>query len=505
MCTFVVDKNKYAIMKRTLLILTTFFIALSSMAKDVTITNMSTSDYRGFMGVFGFSGSNDEYSLSLGVYTADEIVGHYEGTQIAYCTLSLLPAYEGISLTAAEADVTKGENGYQVVARLVDDKGENYNVQMSLVVPDPIRTVNLDFTESAERMKNYNIVMYTATKGDTKFHLAFTSAVADGEYGVNELSTYYTYLENTADDTSVSLLNAKAVVKTEGNVTRLTVDFLGSDTVQYLISMFYEIPERRTETIHVANVAQVRHYDNYDYQIIGSNGKHRVALDIVTDQLAGEYTLYDFYLSGTFVVHYNELGEETGTSYPEEAEAIITVVGDTTYIEANLLCDDNVLYQVDMWYALPTVKQTIDFSVSDYDAEDNTAEYGDFQMQGVSDDGKFYISLAAYADQATGSFTESCLESAYSIIQNTTTSTIAYILSAKFSVFKDEAGKLAMAGNFLCDDGIMYNVSMGNVPTSIIEMADQRNDNATYDLMGRRVSSDARGLLIRNGKKILVK
>lgn len=493
-------------MKRLTLILATFIIALASMAKDITITNMTTSDYRGFMGVFGFSGNNDEYNVSLGVYTSDEITGHYEGAQIAYCTLSLVTTYENITLTAAEADVTKGENGYQVTARLVDSSNETYNIQMALVVPDPIRTVNLDFTESAERMKNYNLVMYTATKGDLQFHLAFTSAVADGEYGVNELSTYYTYLENTADETSVSLLNAKAVVKTEGDMTRITVDFLGSDTVQYLVSMFYKIPERRTETVHVTNMAQIRHYDDYDYQIMGSDGKHRVALDIITDQLEGEYTLYDFYLSGTFVVHYNEFGEETGTSYPEEAEATITVVGDTTYIKANLLCDDNVLYQVDMWYALPTVKQTVDFTVTDYDVEDNTVEYGDFQMQGISTDGRYYISLAVYADQATGSFTESRLEGAYSLIQNTVTTDIAYILSAKFTVYVDESGKLAMTGSFLCDDGVMYNVRMGNMPSSIAAAPSQdKCDTTTYDLMGRRVAPDTRGILIRNGKKIFVK
>lgn len=494
-------------MKKIYLFLTTILLAASAAAKDINITNMTTSDYRGFMGVFGFSGDDGQYSLSLGLYAGEQVTGHYEYDQMAYCTLVLTgtDTYETIPITTAQADVAEAENGYRVTATLHDDQGETYNIRMALEVPDPIATVKLDFTQSAERMKNSNLIMYSATQGDLKFHLCFISAVGDGDYDINALSSYYTFLENTQDETSVSMLNARTSLRTEGDILHIDVDFLGTDTIQYLISMFYQIPQRRTEIVHITDMAQVRRYDNYDYQIIGTDGKHRVALDLITDQLEGQYTQEDFYPSGTFVIHLDRFGQETGTSYFEEGEAQITVRGDTTYISANLLCDDNIIYQVDMWYALPQVRQTVQEDIPDYQVDDYTYEYGTFQMQGISTRGD-YVSIAVYSDDLMGQYTDAQLDGAYSIVIPAGTQSQIHILWARFSVAPDVQGKATLQGEFLGEDGVKYRVTMG-IPdlSDVQEIPSGQTQGATYDLSGRRVSPTTRGLLIRNGKKILVR
>ena len=98
-------------MKKIYLLLTTILLAASAAAKDINITNMTTSDYRGFMGVFGFSGDDGQYSLSLGLYAGEQVTGHYEYDQMAYCTLVLTgtDTYETIPITAAQADVAEAE------------------------------------------------------------------------------------------------------------------------------------------------------------------------------------------------------------------------------------------------------------------------------------------------------------------------------------------------------------------------------------------------------------
>ena len=81
-----------------------------------------------------------------------------------------------------------------------------------------------------------------------------------------------------------------------------------------------------------------------------------------------------------------------------------------------------------------------------------------------------------------------------------------HILWARFTVAPDALGKATLQGEFLGEDGVKYRVTMG-IPdlSDVQEIPSGQTPDATYDLSGRRVSPTTRGLLIRNGKKILVR
>lgn len=324
--------------------------------EDIVVTNLTTSDYRGFMGIYVFNGSNDDWSLSIGVYTSDVVEGHYEDSQVAMCDIINRKTNQRLQPTSKSFDVVIDEATLlpALSGKVVDEDGTTYQITMQFEALTPKRTETLVFDQNAKITYSAgDQVFFEATNDEVTFFIGFNCPLAEGHYISTDLLRYYTYLR-WANEDETSMMDTKVDVTMANDTTFFQVDMLGTDTVQYLITYYYTTPEA-TETcqITIDNEAKVTRYDDYDYQIIGISDEWKVAVDIVTDVLEGEYVTDDFYMNGTFMEHYNTKGRVDYEVYPIAGSAVVKVDGDKTVFDVVLLGDDYVQYEVTMWYYHP--------------------------------------------------------------------------------------------------------------------------------------------------------
>ncbi len=335
---------------------TTNVVQQTAETVDIVATNLTTSDYRGFMGVYVFNGSTDEWTLSIGVYTTDVIEGHYDDSQVAMCDVISRQTSQRVKPASKSFDVVidPATSLSMLSGAVVDEDGTTYQIQMSFEVPSPKRTVSLAFDQNSKLTYSAGEqVFFEVANDEVTFFIGFNCTLAEGRYVSSDLLRYYTYLR-WPDQHETSMLDAKVDVTMANDTTFFSVDMLGTDTVQYLISYYYTTPSALgTTQVTIDDEARVTRYDDYDYQIIGKSNEWKVAVDIITDVLEGEYSVDNFYMNGTFMEHYNSKGRVDLEVYPIDANAVVSVDGDKTIFQVTLLGDDYIQYEVTMWYHHP--------------------------------------------------------------------------------------------------------------------------------------------------------
>ena len=237
-----------------------------------------------------------------------------------------------------------------------------------------------------------------------------------GSYTSEDFDLEYTWVEEYTDADSTNLIQAykaeAVIVNNEGSLS-ISSTILGENGVVYILSANYVEPKKESEaTITATNLVVDDTYFSWFGIVLttASNADFSeiyFSLSPESESYYGTYTIGNN-ASGSLTTRDSlEIERYSGTVTLAQTEDGITMTG-------KVLCYNNVEYTLNLTYVKPekTREEAITIDGLGMIIMDNSA----WQIYGYSTDSAKYVSIAAYAAEVAGTYTEADLAADYSYI-----------------------------------------------------------------------------------------
>ena len=178
----------------------------------------------------------------------------------------------------------------------------------------------------------------------------------------------------------------------------ITGTMLGEDTILYNLDLSWKEPEPTdTITIIFDHSAAVAYYPDlmHDFRLSNQNEAYSIAIDIVDIPMGASFTEKN--MTACMIAN-----KHTGdTIRIAAAEGRIWQSNDTTYMVASVIGFDAMLYNIELWYAVPTPNKTVVFNFTNATFYNKLEEEGYYALIGTSEDQsiEFAISLLGNSEE----------------------------------------------------------------------------------------------------------
>ena len=270
--------------------------------------------------------------------------------------------------------------------------------------------------------------------------------------------------------------------KDEKNYAVIKGEMLGEDDVLYNIDLSWQTPSvKDTVAIAFDGTSAVAYYPDlgHDFMLSNQNEDYSIALDIVQVPMGESFTEKN--LNTPYCLIANKLTKDTVKI--AAAEGRVWQSNDTTYLSAMVTGFDSVMYDIQMWYTVPEVKETISLEIYDAVFYNELASDGYYALVGQTADKQyeFAISLLGNTEEdVPGEYVNDGMFGGFSgigydflhFIGGQYTTYVAKWNSEKkdydvISIEKgeavvtmDESQNVMLKGNFVGVDGVKYVVSL---------------------------------------------
>lgn len=171
-------------------------------------------------------------------------------------------------------------------------------------------------------------------------------------------------------------------------------------TFEILLTFFAPSEPKDTIAIEFGPVSFLKYYaDDGDYYFTGENAEYVAMFDIVTDQLAGTYTLDDFWTdyTGLFAINGTDTVNVGGIF---DAKATIIENDGVFDINTELFLADSILYKMHLTYTKPVATDTIFHTFVEPVIIDDYS--GDFYF--ITMDDEYALMMDYYSTTIAGEF-----------------------------------------------------------------------------------------------------
>ena len=223
---------------------------------------------------------------------------------------------------------------------------------------------------------------------------------AEGEWaGEDEVMLYIKNMK-TGDNPEAIYATAKVVYDDEKGWL-VYMEGYCTDGNYYLVDMKYEIPEvTKTVKLSYENCAKASFYPDMqnDLMLSNDNGEYYVALDVYNVPFGGSFTLDNMDSYYTQLIDWTNMVE----IQIADVQGVIDQKGDTTTMVADIIGFDGVMYQVELWYAVPTPTETVTLTV---DATfDNNLDNGYYTLHGQANEKELLIAMSPLTEVVEGTY-----------------------------------------------------------------------------------------------------
>ncbi|MBR2450424.1 MAG: hypothetical protein IKB40_08205 [Paludibacteraceae bacterium] len=347
-----------------------------------------------------------------GVYTSfliasDEVVGEYTQDDMYVAYANYIMFVDGIDTTFVDflglnLTVTKEDQTYFADAYALGVDTVMYHITMSYTKPAPTDTIDIVATNMTIDEFEF-IGMYfctiTASNDEYTVTLDMANGLPLGELTSADFNVDWSSVYRVADSTEIAFEDILSATVTEVDGQRaIKAQALGVDTILYNLDLSYVLPTA-TDTVEVVftTPASAEYYDSYgDYYIYNENEEYIVALDIFAEKnaLEGEYEGEDF------DYYYTEVGlivdgDTTGVAVAAAKATITKVSEELAHIDAELLCENEVLYLVSTDVTMSKLGLQYDMTEGKVNREYNLNDELTFNTDYVADYGELYVDVIA--------------------------------------------------------------------------------------------------------------
>ena len=324
---------------------------------DLAYTNATLEDGTRSSETFQF------WADENGIYTSfliasDEVVGEYTQDDMYVAYANYIMFVDGTDTTFVDflgfdMAITKEGQTYNLVADALGSDTIMYHITMSYTKPAPTDTIDIVATNMVvDEFEYYGQLWCTvsASNDDYTVTLDMANGLPMGELTSEDFNVEWSSVYRIADATEIVFDDILSATVTEVDGQRaIKAQALGVDTILYNLDLSYVLPTA-TDTVEVVftTPASAEYYDSEgDYYIYNENEEYIVTLDIYAEKnaLEGEYEGEDFYLYYTQVGLIVD-GDTTGVAVAAAKATATKVSDDLVHIDAELLCENEVLYLV---------------------------------------------------------------------------------------------------------------------------------------------------------------
>ena len=262
----------------------------------------------------------------------------------------------------------------------------------------------------------------------------------------------------------------------------ITGHMIGEDNIYYNLHLSWT-PPTATDTVHIAfdTSSRVAYYPDLDHDFMLSNQDEHydISLDIIGVPMGATFTERNLNIAYCMIAN----RQTHDTISIAAAEGRVWQSNDTTYLSANVLGFDAVVYDIDLWYAVPTVKHTQELAIYNATFYNELEKDGYFALVGTTEDKsiEFAISLLGNTEEDVpgvyindgmfGSFTGENYDFIHFIGGSYATYIAKWndnrhdydILSIEMGqalVTMDEEQDVTLVGAFVAEDGVEYHITM---------------------------------------------
>ena len=370
-----------------------------------------------------------------------------------------------VTFTEVDIVVTDDENGLTLHAELLSTDNVLYVVDAHIApLPEPKGNVELAYVnaELVDATLSSSAFQFSAFENDYYTSIFIYSDQVVGEYETIDMyDPYYNYIAHVdgADTTFVDFLDLHAVVTIEGKTYNLVADVLGSDTIMYHITMSYTKPDP-TDTIDI--VATNLYIDEFEFwgmvftTATASNDEYEVTFDLSIALEEGEYATEDFNASYCGIVRTSDMAEIAMT----EISATVTGEGGDRVIKAEVVGNDNVLYNMDLSYVVPEATDTVQVVFDELASAEYYSSSADYYI--VNQNENFIVTLDIFEEKGNlmGEYSAEDFDLYYTqlgVINGDTT--VITIADAKAVVTPVEEGIVLLEAELVGMDAVLYKVT----------------------------------------------
>lgn len=423
---------------------------------------------------------NDQLDLSLtieawwatGPFSLNEVLQSsvkYNGADVELASLDML-----ISAVRNDDD----QIGYQIALDMISTDAIMYSVSIfaPLVATDTIEITinNLEIDDSGVFDNGWIFLNGGNNEWDLSSGIYGPWEMKEGTFkGQDEVIFYLT---NKVTDDFTEQLYAELVVTNDPQYGWVVnIESFCTDNKVYKVTMKKDLTSAvdtvalRFETS--ANAQYYPHLDN-DLLLANSNDQYYVGIDIVNVEMGESFTKADLDLEYSGII--TNYGDKANQKWVDMADVQGKVYqeGDTTIIEALVLSYDNVLYDVQLWYCVPTPTETVQVEI-EATFDNNIQMEGYYKISGYNKENTLFISLAPITEEVEGTFVNdgkfsSFGEGQYDFYYNETAvykniggKAVAFsVEKCTMNVTVAENGDMNVVATIIASDAVQYEVTM---------------------------------------------
>lgn len=444
----------------------------SSVILDATVTR---SDWD-----FTVEGKNEDLDIKLVINNSD-VIGSYsmntvnwDNSYITYKGASISP----ISFKAEINLATHTEDGslaYVTEVKMLGNDTIDYHFVIAAPLPDPTDTIevtaiNLEVDDSWAMM--FGTVDFYASTSDYNIRGGWQASFA--EEGTYDAAIF---LDDANWNTITSLQAQITTTLTNDNHWIIEGTMLGSDNKVYNLHLSWSVPEQ-TDTVLVAfeNSAKAKYYPHMDndIQLYNENDLFSASINVFNVGLGEDF---DEEAINSFFT-YLELKDGSTINVAEIKNGKLYQVGDTTKLEADYVTFESVLYQVRLWYVVPTPTETVTLNIEDAECIVDYDYNQVYNLVGYTEDEQTAFVVTVYAtskDDIPGTFVNDGVfgrfgEGQYEFDASNSyvgkwnadmeMYDLYYIQKGQVTVVLDEEDNITLTASVICEDAIQYEVTL---------------------------------------------
>ena len=358
---------------------------------------------------YTISGKNTDWDIALKV-NSSSIIGSY--TALDYFDLSASRfVYQGKSITPLQLEAQVGVGyltdsvlAYMAQCNMLGNDTVIYHMLLAVPFSAPLDTVDVQCVNMRvddTYAEVYNMMTIAASNDEYELQIMYKDNVLRERTYTEALAQVYVTDKQTGNQVE-SLTTNVYVKQLHAGEYAVYGEARCTDNVVYNFDLAWVVPAT-TDTIALRfdHTARASYYPqmNNDLLLINSNDRYTLNLNVVGAELGGKFTMehigeYYTSLSDDALKMDIELAQVEGTIYQS---------GDTTWVKAQMVGFDAKLYDVQLWYAVPTPTDTIELTFNDVPFT-NHLEEGYYQLIAYTEDQARMVSFTPASHEVEGTF-----------------------------------------------------------------------------------------------------
>lgn len=443
---------------------------------------------------FTFDGANDEFEATITI-KSNKLVGKYPMKAIDLHQTYIFDNERKLDIMSIQAEVKTQykDNNLTCVANvaLLTYDTVLYVIQMTHIFPEPTEFVEIEATNLIINDALAEELQYISfdAKND-QYILSGVWNTIEPQAGTYSQKDMVVELQDIINNTKVQSLDLQLNVKLDEYARwAISGTMRGEDNVVYNLDLSYVVPTPKDTILVRFDHSSRAFYTpdmNNDLLFENEDQRYYASINVRGIEMGSTFSIMDVDRDFCGVKDsISGISTELADIYGN-----IFQVGDTTIMQAELITMDAKLYDIELWYVVPTPVDTVTLSFP-VTFGDLRSEEGFYQLYGPSSDTAYVVAFSPISNKIEGTFVNDGLFGKFGAeggrmemdYRNTYIATMDgnYVTSimplemGKMTVTMDSEGNITAVAEAICADSIFYHITM----TSKYEREYLRGDKQT--------------------------